>query len=131
MNHAAFTPTDDDSKLDARIGALLRVGTLSSAFVILLGGVLYLAQHSNDRPDYHTFHGVPARLNTLSGILSGAVHGQSLAIIQLGLLMLIATPIARVLFSVVAFLAERDYLYVVVSAIVLAVLLCSLFWHLG
>lgn len=129
MTRQAFTPTDDDSKLDARIGALLRAGTLSSAFVILLGGVLYLAQHSHDRPDYHTFRGAPTGLDTLSGILSGAVHGQSLAIIQLGLLMLIATPIARVLFSVIAFLAERDYLYVVVSAIVLAVLLYSLFWH--
>jgi uncharacterized membrane protein len=129
MTNPAFTPLDDDSKLDARIGALLRAGTLSSAFVILLGGILYLAQHSHDRPDYHTFHGVPAGLDTLSGILSGAVRGQSLAIIQLGLLMLIATPIARVLFSVLAFLAERDYLYVVVSSIVLAVLLYSLFWH--
>jgi uncharacterized membrane protein len=129
MNHEAFTAADDDSKLDARIGALLRAGTLSSAFVILLGGVLYLARHSQDRPDYHTFHGVPTQLHTLSGILSGAVHGQSVAIIQLGLLMLIATPIARVLFSVVAFLAERDYMYVVVSAIVLAVLLYSFFWH--
>jgi uncharacterized membrane protein len=61
--------------------------------------------------------------------VSGAFHGQSLAIIQLGLLMLIATPIARVLFSVIAFLLERDFLYVVVSGIVLAVLLFSLFWH--
>jgi uncharacterized membrane protein len=129
MKHRVFVPAEDDSKLDARIGALLRTGTLSSAFVILLGGVLYLAHHSQDRPDYHTFHGVPTQLHTLSGIFSGAVHGQSLAIIQLGLLMLIATPIARVLFSVVAFLVERDYLYVVVSGIVLAVLLYSLFWH--
>jgi uncharacterized membrane protein len=129
MTHRAFVPTDDDSKLDASIGNLLRAGTLSSAAVILLGGILYLARHSHDRPDYRTFHGVPTQLHTLSGILSGAFHGQSLAIIQLGLLMLIATPIARVLFSVIAFLVERDYLYVVVSAIVLAVLLISLFWH--
>jgi uncharacterized membrane protein len=129
MTPHAFVPSGDDSKLDARIGALLRAGTLSSAFVILVGGVLYLARHSHDRPDYHTFHGVPTQLHTLSGILSGAVHGESLAVIQLGLLLLIATPIARVLFSVIAFLFERDYLYVVVSGIVLAVLLISLFWH--
>jgi uncharacterized membrane protein len=129
MAQQVFISAQDDSKLDARIGALLRAGTLSSAFVILLGGVFYLARHSYDRPDYRTFHGVPPQLHTFSGIFSGAFHGQSLAIIQLGLLMLIATPIARVLFSVAAFLAERDYLYVVVSAIVLAVLLYSLFWH--
>jgi uncharacterized membrane protein len=129
MTGHPFVPSQDDSKLDARIGALLRTGTLSSAFVILLGGVFYLARHGQEKPDYHTFHGVPPQLHTLSGIVSGAFHGQSLAIIQLGLLMLIATPIARVLFSVIAFLLERDFLYVVVSAIVLAVLLFSLFWH--
>ena len=129
MKHHAFIPSGDDSKLDARIGSLLRVGTLSSAFVILLGGVLFLARHGHDRPDYHTFHSVPPQLHTLSGILFGAVHGEGLAMIQLGLLMLIATPIARVLFSVIAFLSERDYLYVVISAIVLAVLLFSLLWH--
>lgn len=129
MANESVVTEQDDSKLDARIGALLRVGTLSSASVILLGGVVYLARHGHERPDYHTFHGVPAQLHSLSGIVSGAFHGQSLAIIQLGLLMLIATPIARVLFSVFAFLAERDYMYVVVSAIVLAVLLYSLFWH--
>jgi len=130
MTHHAIVPNnDDDSKLDARIGSLLRAGTLSSAAVILLGGVLYLARHGHDRPDYHHFHGVSPRLHTLSGILSGAIHGDSLAIIQLGLLMLIATPIARVIFSVVAFLAERDFLYVVISGIVLAVLLYSLLWH--
>ena len=129
MAHPVFVPTDDDSKLDASIGTLLRAGTLSSASVILLGGILYLARNGQERPDYRTFHGVPTQLHTLSGILSGAVHGQSLAIIQLGLLLLIATPIARVLFSVIAFLAERDYLYVAVSAIVLTVLLYSLFWH--
>lgn len=129
MAEQVVIPAQDDSKLDASIGTLLRAGTLSSAFVILLGGVLYLARHSQDRPDYHTFHGMPAHLRTFSGIFSGAFHGESLAIIQLGLLMLIATPIARVLFSVIAFLVERDYLYVVISAIVLAVLLYSLIWH--
>jgi uncharacterized membrane protein len=129
MTHHALVPADDDSKLDARIGLLLRAGTLSSASVIFLGGVLYLVRHSHDKPNYHVFQGVSPQLHTLSGILAGALHGQSLAIIQLGLLMLIATPIARVLFSVIAFLAERDYLYVVISAIVLAVLLFSLLWH--
>ncbi len=129
MAHQPFVPAEDDTKLDERIGALLRIGTLSSAFVILLGGVLYLAHHGHDRPDYHTFHGVSPQLHTLSGIFSGAAHGQSLAIIQLGLLMLIATPIARVILSVFAFFSQRDMLYVVISGIVLIVLLYSLFWH--
>ena len=129
MAHQPFVPSEDDTALDARIGNLLRAGTLSSAFVILLGGILFLARHSQDHPDYHTFRGVSPQLHTLSGIFTGAVHGQSLAIIQLGLLMLIATPIARVILSVFAFLSQRDLLYVVISGIVLVVLLYSLFWH--
>ncbi|HEY4011166.1 MAG TPA: DUF1634 domain-containing protein [Acidobacteriaceae bacterium] len=129
MTPHACVPSDDDRKLDERIGKLLRAGTLSSSFVILLGGVLFLARHSHDRPHYHTFKGVPPGLHTLSGIVAGAFHGDSLAIIQLGLLMLIATPIARVVLSIFAFLAERDILYVVISGIVLAVLLYSFFAH--
>jgi uncharacterized membrane protein len=119
----------DDTKLDKSIGILLRTGTLSSAFVILAGGILYLTRHAHDATHYRTFRGVPAHLRSLAGIVTGAFHGDSLSIIQLGLLLLIATPIARVAFSVVAFLFEHDYLYVVISAIVLLVLLYSLIWH--
>ena len=129
MPHQAFIPSHDDTELDEHIGKLLRIGTLSSAFVILLGGVLYLARHGHDHPTYHTFRGVSPELHSLSGILSGAAHFHSLAIIQFGLLMLIATPIARVALCVYAFFAERDLLYVVVTLIVLSVLLYSLFWH--
>jgi len=120
------TRTPGDSALEARIGMLLKVGVYSSAAVILLGGILYLIRHGNETPNYSTFHGVPDRLNTLSGIFAGAIHGQSLAIMQFGILMLIATPVARVVFSVFAFLAERDYLYVAISALVLAILAYSL-----
>lgn len=120
---------EDDSALDAKIGTLLQVGVFSSAAVVLVGGVLYLLQQGGDRPEYSSFHGPPESLNTLSGIFHGAIHMHPLAIIQLGLLMLIATPVARVVFSVVAFLAERDYLYVVISALVLAVLVYSLAGH--
>jgi uncharacterized membrane protein len=49
-------------------------------------------------------------------------------VIMLGLLLLVATPVARVVFSVAGFLRERDFLYVVLTLIVLAVLLSSLFF---
>jgi uncharacterized membrane protein len=123
------TASNDDTGLDAKIGILLRVGVYSSAAVILLGGILYLTRHGGDSPDYGTFRGVQQAEWNLPGILSGVVHLQSMAILQLGLLMLIATPVARVVFSVFAFLVERDYLYVAISAIVLAVLMYSLFVH--
>jgi uncharacterized membrane protein len=47
-------------------------------------------------------------------------------VIQLGILVLIATPVARVLFSMLGFALERDWMYVVITAIVLALLLYSL-----
>lgn len=119
----------DDSIIDARIGILLRVGMSVSAAVILSGGILYVAHHGRSISDYRQFRGVPAGLNTISGIVSGAFHRNDLAIIQFGLLLLIATPVARVVFSVFAFLGERDYLYVAISAIVLLVLLYGLISH--
>jgi uncharacterized membrane protein len=119
----------DDSVIDRRIGLLLRTGMLLSAGVILVGGVLFLVRHGSTVPDYHVFHGEPWELRTLPGIFSGVAHGHARAIIQLGLLLLIATPVARVVFSVVEFALQRDFLYVTISGIVLVVLLYSLVLH--
>ena len=119
----------DDTIIDIRIGLLLKIGMLTSAAVILLGGTLFLIHHGRSNPDYTVFHGVPDNLNSLAGIAAGLRRGNDLAIIQLGMLLLIATPVARVVFSIFAFFSERDYLYVTISTIVLAVLLYSLIWH--
>jgi uncharacterized membrane protein len=119
----------DDTLLDRRISILLRTGMLISASVILLGGILFLVRQGSMVPNYHVFHGQPKELRSLTGILSGALHGHPLAIIQFGLLLLIATPVARVVFSVIEFALERDYLYVAISSIVLVVLLYSLVFH--
>lgn len=129
MGTSRLKPVGDDSALDAKIGVLLQVGVYSSAAVILLGGILYLIRQGDETPNYSAFHGVPDGLNTLSGIAIGAMHGQALAVMQFGILMLIATPVARVVFSVFAFLAERDYLYAAISALVLAILAYSLMAH--
>jgi uncharacterized membrane protein len=54
--------------------------------------------------------------------LNGISRGDAGAIIQLGILLLIATPIARVAFALLAFAIERDRLYICISLTVLAVL---------
>lgn len=129
MTHSTLTDGQDDSIIDHRLGILLRTGVLISAVVVLLGGVLFLI-HSGGRPtDYHVFHGVPANLSSLRLIAVGAFHLEPLAVIQFGLLLLIATPVARVLFSVIAFAMEEDFLYVGISTIVLCVLLYSIIFH--
>jgi uncharacterized membrane protein len=48
------------------------------------------------------------------------------AVIQLGLLILIATPVARVIFSLVGFVLERDRVYVAITLAVLAILAYSI-----
>ncbi len=87
---------------------------------------MFLVRHGRAMPQYARFVGEPLQLRSVSGIIRGTALFQGHNIIQLGLLLLIATPIARVAFSVVAFALERDRLYVFITLMVLAVLLFSL-----
>lgn len=117
--------TRTDRRIDELMGLLLRSGVILAACIVLVGGVIYLARHP--RPsDYRVFQGEPENLRAISGIFTEAMvfHGRGL--IQLGLLVLIATPISRVAFSVLAFLYQRDWKYVVFTLIVLGLLLYSL-----
>jgi uncharacterized membrane protein len=115
-----------DKRLDELMAFLLRTGVILAASIVLAGGVVYLARHRFPVINYRVFQGEPQNLRTVSGIFSEAkaFHGRGL--IQLGLLVLIATPIARVMFSVFAFFYERDWKYVVFTLIVLGLLLYSL-----
>jgi uncharacterized membrane protein len=99
-----------------------------SAVVVLIGGVLFLLQSGSRVPDYRVFRGVAANLIAFKPILAGVFRGDALAIIQFGLLLLIATPVARVAFSVFAFAVAKDVLYVGISAFVLCVLLYGILW---
>ena len=115
-----------DERVDEIIGNLLRSGVILAAAVVLLGGGLYLTQHGLTVPDYRVFHGEPADLRGVSGIVRDALALDGRGLIQLGLLLLLATPVARVTVSVLAFALQRDRTYVVVTLIVLAILLYSL-----
>jgi uncharacterized membrane protein len=77
------------------------------------------------------FAGQPAELRSVRSVVAGALALRGQWVIQLGLLVLIATPIARVAFALLAFARQRDGIYVAVSALVLAVLLFSLFGGVG
>lgn len=114
-----------DKQIDIILSRLLRTGVILSAIFVLAGGTLYLA-HGSALPNYRVFQGTPAELRTVPGIFHEALAFRGRGLIQLGLLLLIATPIARVAFSVIAFLYERDWTYVIVTLIVLAFLFYSL-----
>jgi len=105
---------------------LLRAGVILSATVVLVGGILYLVQHRGPAPPYGVFQGEPTDIRYAQDIWRAACSGHGPGLIQLGLLLLIATPIARVAFSVVEFAIERDGLYVSTTLVVLAILIYSL-----
>ena len=91
-----------DRRMDEMIGYLLRAGVLIAAALVLAGGAWYLAS------------GGPAGDPRAPKLIWG------------GLLVLVATPVARVAFSLAAFALQRDRAYVVITSIVLAVLVYSL-----
>lgn len=131
MSAESNTKSWNDQRIEVIIGTLLRVGVMLAAAVVLLGGLVYLARHGHEVVNYTTFHGEPDSLKTMAGIVQGVFAFRGQAIIQLGLLLLIATPIARVVFSAIAFAIEHDYMYVIITLIVLAVLLYSLLSSAG
>ena len=111
-----------DRNMEQIVGVMLRTGVVLAAAVVLLGGAAYLVRHGSDLPEYSVFRGEPAALRHVTGIVEEAFAPSSQGLIQLGLLLLIATPVARVAFCLVAFALQRDRTYVVVTVIVLAAL---------
>jgi uncharacterized membrane protein len=115
-----------DRRVETIVGNLLRAGVSLSALIILAGGVLFLIRHGTEPANYRIFRGEPSDLRHVRGIIRTAVALRGPGIIQLGLLFLIATPIARVAFSLFGFAEERDWMYVAFTGIVLIILLYSL-----
>lgn len=115
-----------DEKMEMAMGHLLRAGVVLAAIVVAIGAGVHLhAAKGVPVAEYRVFHGTPETYRHMTTITQAAFHGDGAAIIQFGLLLLIATPIARVVFAVFGFLAERDWLYTLVSAIVLGILVYS------
>ena len=112
--------------MEVILGNLLRSGVIFSALVVLWGACIYLYRHWREMAEYKIFRGEPSDYRTIPGVIQSALGGHGRGWIQLGLLLLIATPIARVAFSIVGFSIERDRLYVGFTLIVLVILLYSL-----
>jgi uncharacterized membrane protein len=116
----------NDQRLESIIAQLLRAGVLLSAAVVTVGGALYLVFDHAARVSYRSFVFAGPQLTTVPGVVHAAFHGSREGLIQAGLLLLILTPVARVLLAVVGFLLERDWLYTLVSLAVLIILVLSL-----
>ena len=116
-----------DKDMQAAIGWVLRAGVLISMLVVFIGGVIYLYRHGQSTANYHHFNGVPDFVRNASGIVDGIIHLRGRAIIQAGIMLLIATPIIRVIFSAIGFVFEKDYLYTAITCIVLLIIIVSAF----
>jgi uncharacterized membrane protein len=122
----------DPESMNLVIGNVLRYGVVLSAAVILFGTILLAA--ANGTSDHSTLtkylqDQVPHLQgfdSSFQSLYSGLVSFSAFAWIELGVILLIATPVSRVLVSVFLFAAERDRLYVMVTAVVLALLLFSM-----
>lgn len=117
-------PTDHE--LDMSVAGMLRFGVSLAAVVVLAGGLLYLRHPLSLMPNYTHFAAGDGSLRTLPGIFRGLMRMDAKSIIQFGLVLLIATPVARVVFCVVGFARQKDRLYVGISLMVLMVLVYSL-----
>jgi len=115
--------------MQREIGSLLRAGVLLAAGIVLVGLVSYLAASANVRAAFGSFHGVAPGLHSLEGVARDVVRLRAAAVIQVGIVVLILTPVARVALSAIAFAIERDRLYVVFTLIVLGILLFGLTGH--
>jgi len=119
-----------DHRIELLVSHVLRVGVLLAAMVVLAGGTAYLMGHGGEMANYQAFRGEPHALRSVPLIVRGALSLHSEAVIQLGLLILIATPVARVALAAMAFARARDALYTAVGILVLLILLAGLLGYL-
>jgi uncharacterized membrane protein len=115
-----------NEQVDTLLGNTLRTGVILSAVVVSLGALLYLIRHGLEVPDYRFFKGEPANLRSIVGVIQDSFSFSGRGIIQLGILLLIATPVMRVVLSLVAFIMQRDRTYIAITLVVLFVLIYSL-----
>jgi uncharacterized membrane protein len=118
----AFT----DKEMELSIAGMLRLGVSLSAILVFLGGALYLRHPWLTAPTYGHFVAKSESLRGVAVVLRKALDLDAKSVIELGILLLIATPIFRVAFCIVGFVRQKDGLYVLISTSVFAILIYSL-----
>ena len=127
------TKSIKDKDISLIIGQILRWGVYLSMSVAVIGGIIYLSARGDHASLQHRVF-VEKDENLLQLVketFRGVAQGDGLSIIELGLLLLIATPLTRVLFSLWAFYQERDRMYVVITLLVLMIICISIMTGFG
>ena len=115
-----------DTDMQVVIGWVLRIGVIVSISIVFFGGIIFLYRHGHEVANHHKFVGIPDFIQTFGGIIHGIFTFRGQAIIQFGIILLIATPILRVIFSTIGFVLEKDKLYIFISLLVLLIIFASM-----
>jgi uncharacterized membrane protein len=113
-------------RLEQLIGRVLIIGVTIAGAIVAAGGALYLLRHGGEHVHYGVFTGEPTDLSTIAGVVTDTLRLSGRAIIQFGLLVLVAVQVVRVVFTVWLFKVAHDRVFVYISLFVLAVLGYSL-----
>jgi uncharacterized membrane protein len=113
-------------RMETLIGKILIVGVTLAGSIVAVGGVVYLLRHGGAQVPYHVFVGEPSDLTTIGGVIKDSLHASGRAIIQLGLIVLVAVQVVRVAFTVWLFQAAHDRAFMYISLTVFLVLAYSL-----
>jgi uncharacterized membrane protein len=126
LSNQKLTKSASEKQLEYLLSNLLMYGVLIASAVVLFGGILYLIRHGSEPAEYQVFIGTPSEFHSPIGVVNAVFAGSRRGIIQLGLLILIAIPILRVIISFCTFLLQRNFIYVIITSLVLAGLTYSL-----
>lgn len=109
------------------IGNLLRYGVWISLSVAFIGGVIYLLHHGNSIEDYSVFKENDRNIfEVIADVYNGVIQGRGESVIFFGVILLFLTPVFRILLSLFSFILEKDYLYVVITTIVIGIIILSI-----
>jgi uncharacterized membrane protein len=128
-NHPlAIDPHSPVHKVEIMLSMILRTGVIASLAIILAGTIVRFAHHHDYLDSQSQLDDLRSREtfpHTIGAVLTGVGQGRSDAIIAVGLLLLIATPVIRVAVSIIAFAYERDLVFVLLTTFVLGMLILS------
>ena len=114
-----------DRSLELAVSYVLLWGMVIASTIVLGGGLIYIIRHGAEPASFRVFVGEPRELCSPLGAVQAAISGRGRGWIQVGIMLLVATPIARVALSWVTFLRRQDWLYFTITSIVFGGLIYS------
>lgn len=130
----AFLSKIKDSDIELAISKVLRYGVYLALFFAIIGGIVYVYRHGSEQVGTQYAHYVEKDedfFDYVHNMFTGIFNGKGRDVITLGIIILLATPTVRILFSLLGYALEKDKMYMVITLIVLAIISVSVMGGLG